>query len=105
MGVFDAISAEVMAIHRACQLISDKASLVRWCITIFSNSKSTVAWIKGSDFGNLQLVNLVYDIRQFLKSSNNFDIKFMPRDSNAFADSLAKAGSSGGVERLEWGDV
>ncbi|KAK4851967.1 hypothetical protein QYF36_019863 [Acer negundo] len=42
------------------------------------------------------------------KASLIFDgslsIKFMPRGSNSLADSLAKAGSSSQVERLEWGD-
>ncbi|KAK0596501.1 hypothetical protein LWI29_016324 [Acer saccharum] len=53
----------------------------------------------------LKLVHFLYDIRQFLKSSDGFDIKYMPRESNSFADSLAKAASSGGGDRLEWGDV
>ncbi|KAK1592575.1 hypothetical protein Q3G72_027288 [Acer saccharum] len=97
--------AEVLAIHKAYQLISEKASLVQRCITIFSDSKSAVSWIKSVDFGNLQLVHLLYDIRQFLKSLNGFDIKYMPRESNSFADSLAKAASSEGGDRLEWGDV
>ncbi|KAK2662261.1 hypothetical protein Ddye_000835 [Dipteronia dyeriana] len=69
------------------------------------DSKSVVGWIKGLDFSNLQLVHLVYDIRQFLKSSAGFDIKYMPRELNSFADNLAKAASSDGRDRLEWGDV
>ncbi|KAK2656842.1 hypothetical protein Ddye_009894 [Dipteronia dyeriana] len=53
-----------------------------------------------SDFGILQMVNFVYDIRQFLN-----DIKFMPRAFNSCADSLAKAGSHGEGDILEWGDI
>ncbi|KAK3199765.1 hypothetical protein Dsin_023180 [Dipteronia sinensis] len=89
----------------ACQLISEKVSLACRPITIITDSKSAVAWIKESEFGNLQLVYLVYDIRLFLKSSYGFDLRYMPRESNSMVDSLAKVGSSGGWDRLEWGDV
>ncbi|KAK2642974.1 hypothetical protein Ddye_024737 [Dipteronia dyeriana] len=68
VGFLDAIATELHAIHKACQLISEK----------------------GTDFGNLQLVHLVYDIRLFLKNSDKYDIRYMPRDSNAFADFLAR---------------
>ncbi|KAK3219591.1 hypothetical protein Dsin_013561 [Dipteronia sinensis] len=95
----------VYAIHNACQLISEKVSLARRPITIISDSKSVIAWIKDSEFGNLQLVHLVNDIRLFLKSSYSFDLRYMPRESNSMAESLAKAGSSGGRDRLEWEDV
>ncbi|KAK3205558.1 hypothetical protein Dsin_019604 [Dipteronia sinensis] len=105
VGVLDAFSVEVMAIHRACQLISGKSSVAWRAITIFSDSKSAVDCILGSDFGNLQLVNFVYDIRQFLNSSDGFDIKFMSRSANSSADCLAKAGSLGRRDRLEWGNV
>ncbi|KAK3205604.1 hypothetical protein Dsin_019650 [Dipteronia sinensis] len=105
VGVLDAFSAEVMAIHRACQLISGKSSVAWRAITIFSDSKSAVDCILGSDFGNLQLVNFVYDIRQFLNSSDGFDIKFMSRSANSSADCLAKAGLLGRGDRLEWGNV
>ncbi|KAK2657093.1 hypothetical protein Ddye_010145 [Dipteronia dyeriana] len=96
VGSLDAITAELYAIHKACLLIYEKESIARRRITIISYSKSAVAWVKGSEFGNLQLVHLVYDIRQFLKNSDMYDMRHMPRVSNAFTDSLAKAGSSGG---------
>ncbi|KAK3219593.1 hypothetical protein Dsin_013563 [Dipteronia sinensis] len=54
---------------------------------------------------SLYLVHLVYDIHLFLKSSDGFDLRYMPRESNSMAESLAKAGSSGGRDRLEWEDV
>ncbi|KAK2646409.1 hypothetical protein Ddye_021604 [Dipteronia dyeriana] len=105
VGSPDVVTAEVLAIHKACQLISGKVYLARRCITIFCDSKSVVAWIKDSDFGNLQLVHLVYDIHQFMKSSAGFDIMYIPWESNSFTDSLAKAASNSGRDRLEWGDV
>ncbi|KAK2653361.1 hypothetical protein Ddye_013217 [Dipteronia dyeriana] len=105
VGSLDAITAELYTIHKACLLISEKESIARRRITIISDSKAEIDWVKGSEFGNLHLVHLVYDIRQFLKNSDRYDIRYMPRVSNAFAYSLAKAGSSGGGVRVEWGDV
>ncbi|KAK2634673.1 hypothetical protein Ddye_029465 [Dipteronia dyeriana] len=59
------------------------------------------AWIKCSDFGNLRLVHLIYDIRQFLKNMPSVDIKYMPKELNSFTDSLTKAASSVSRNRLE----
>ena len=100
VGSLDAISAEMYAIHRACQLIAGNISLSHRFITIVSDSKTAVDWIKSSEFGSIQLVHLIYDIRQFLKSSVGFDIQYVPRELNSFADSLAKATYSGGSNRL-----
>ena len=105
VGWVDAISAEIYAIHRACQLLIDKQHIVGRNITIFSDSKSVVSWCNGEDFGNLNLVNLVYDIRQLIQSWNGFEIKFLPRELNSFADCLAKNSSNGCGNRLEWGDL
>ncbi|KAK1558570.1 hypothetical protein Q3G72_003986 [Acer saccharum] len=97
--------AQILAIHRACALISSSMLLLNRNITIMSDSKSVVSWINGEGFGHLSFVNLVYDIRQFLIliSMNLVSIKFTPRSSNSLADSLAKAGSRLQEERLEWG--
>ncbi|KAK3194477.1 hypothetical protein Dsin_025787 [Dipteronia sinensis] len=105
VGVMDAITAEILAIHRACQLIVGKQPLQGCLITIFSDLKTAVSWCNGEDFGSLNVVNLVYDIRQYLLSCVGFQIKFMPRESNSFADCLAKNGSSRSGDRLEWGDL
>ena len=59
--------------------------------------------INGFDFGNVHLLNWVYDIRQVLQFSDGLSIKFMPRGSNSLIDSLAKAGSNRCGDRLEWG--
>ena len=105
MGVSDATSAEIFTIHRACQLVVYNQIFGNRNITIFSDSKSVVSWCNGEDFGNLSLVNLLYNIRQILHSLDCLTIKFMPRGSNSFADCLAKNGSSCSGDRLEWGDI
>ena len=71
-------------------------------ITIFSDSKSAVAWFNGEDFRNFNLVHLVHDIRQFLLSWEGLEIIYVPRDMNSLADCLAKTGSRGHRNRLEW---
>jgi hypothetical protein len=104
VGVVDSNSAEVLAIHRACQLISSNVRLASRNIALISDSKTAVSWIKSKDFGNFKLVNLIYDIRSFLHNSIGKSIFFKPRGSNSFADSLAKGGSSRSGDRLEWSD-
>ncbi|KAK2655964.1 hypothetical protein Ddye_009016 [Dipteronia dyeriana] len=103
VGILDATSVEIPAIHRACQLVVDNQIFGNRNISIFSDSKSVVSWCKGEDFGNLRLVNFLYDIRQIIQSLKCLDIKFMPRGSNSFAYSLSKNGSSCYGDRLEWG--
>ncbi|KAK2651884.1 hypothetical protein Ddye_011740 [Dipteronia dyeriana] len=103
IGIMDLISAEVFAIHRACQIVASNLPILHRKITIFNDSSSVVSWINGDDFGNFILVGLIHDIRQFKISLANVDFKFTPRVSNSLADSLAKRGSGGFGDRLEWG--
>ena len=63
-----------------------------------------MSWCNGEDFGNLNLVNVIYDIRQLLLSWEGLEIKFLPRGLNSYADCLAKNGSNSCGDRLEWCD-
>ncbi|KAK1587159.1 hypothetical protein Q3G72_010236 [Acer saccharum] len=101
----DSNKAEILAVHRACKLISSKQCLMNRYIIIISDSKNAVSWINGDGFGLLDMVNFIFDIRQLLSSMGSLSIKFMPRGSNYLADSLAKVGSSSREECLEWGDL
>ncbi|KAK2652276.1 hypothetical protein Ddye_012132 [Dipteronia dyeriana] len=47
-----------------------------------------------------ELAHLIYNIRHFMKNMPSVGIKYMPRESNYFTDSLAKAASSGGMTRM-----
>ena len=64
-----------------------------------------VDWCKGEVCGNSSVASLVSDIRQYLSAWEGFEISFVSRNMNSFADTLAKNGSSGCKNRLEWGDV
>ncbi|KAK2654791.1 hypothetical protein Ddye_014647 [Dipteronia dyeriana] len=101
LGIKDSRTAEIHAILRACQLISSNQFLINRNITIISDSLSLVSWIKGKDFGNFELVRIMYDIRHFLQDRRGLDIEFKQRSSNSLADSLAKAGSSRCGDKLE----
>ena len=58
--------------------------------------------MNGSDFGSFKLVQFVSDVRQILQFREGLSIKFMTRESNSFADGLAKDGSGRKGERLVW---
>ena len=94
VGFVDPIVAELLAIHKACVLISTCQLLDDRNIAILSDSESVVAWINRDGFGLLSQVNLIYDIRQILRPRRSLVVKFTPRGSNLLADSLAKAGSN-----------
>ena len=105
LGIFDANSAKVYSIHRACQLIASNPQLCNRNVSIVSDSRSEIAWANGDGFGNLILVQLVYDIRDFLLKFNAVSIVFRPRGANSAADCLAKMGSSRSGDRLSWSYV
>ncbi|KAK2650615.1 hypothetical protein Ddye_018104 [Dipteronia dyeriana] len=102
IGKSDAISVELWAIHNACYLCLMKASFFGRNIQIVSDSRIAVAWVNDKDFGNLKLVQTIYDIRSMLKALSSTSIIYMPRYSNFLADSLAKRGCSldGGI--VDW---
>ncbi|KAK2655359.1 hypothetical protein Ddye_008411 [Dipteronia dyeriana] len=72
-------------------------------VIIVNNSKVAVSWYKGDDFGNINLIDLVYDIRSSISSQEGVSIKVMPRGGNSFADGLTKLGSSRSGDKLQWG--
>ncbi|KAK2646075.1 hypothetical protein Ddye_021270 [Dipteronia dyeriana] len=63
-------------------------SFFNWNITIVSDSKTTVSWIKDERFSSLKHVAMVYDIRNFLVSLKGLSIQFRPIDQDSFAGSL-----------------
>ncbi|KAK1575450.1 hypothetical protein Q3G72_005585 [Acer saccharum] len=86
--------AEIKAIHRACEIIHSNSL---WCgrnVIISSDSKTMVSWINSEDFGSLNHVHLIYDIRSWLKVLGNASVIFDPRSTNSFVDMLAKRGAT-----------
>ncbi|KAK2647555.1 hypothetical protein Ddye_015044 [Dipteronia dyeriana] len=101
-GIQDAISAELMANHKACWLVASKQVHLSYNVSIVSDSKIAVSWIHDENFGSFKHVDLLYDIRNFLLVMEGLKVRFLPRDTNSLADGLAKSGSSLVGDRVEW---
>ncbi|KAK2662495.1 hypothetical protein Ddye_001069 [Dipteronia dyeriana] len=102
MGNVDASTAELMAIHKACLLCVSKVLLSEKSILIESDSKVVLSWLKDYNFGNLALVNIIYEIRSMLCTYDNLLVSYASRDSNMVADGLAKKGLFADGECVDW---
>ncbi|KAK3222316.1 hypothetical protein Dsin_009341 [Dipteronia sinensis] len=63
LGIQDLITAEIMAIHKACDIVQSSSS---WCgrnVVISSDSMVAMSWVYSGDFGSLVHVNTIYGIR------------------------------------------
>ncbi|KAK3228043.1 hypothetical protein Dsin_007905 [Dipteronia sinensis] len=103
IGFQDSNTAELSAIHKAVELCSSVSSCVGRNLVIESDSMIAVSWINGQGIENVNLINLIYDIRSNLKLLGG-EVKFRTRSSNQFAEKLAKMGSSKNGDFIEWGD-
>ncbi|KAK2662496.1 hypothetical protein Ddye_001070 [Dipteronia dyeriana] len=68
VGAQDAIKIEMMANHKACSFCVAQGSFVGKKIDFVSDSREVVNWLNEEGFGNLNLVNLIYDIQQMIDS-------------------------------------
>ncbi|KAK1575451.1 hypothetical protein Q3G72_005601 [Acer saccharum] len=106
IGSNDSNAAEVLAILKACDLISSNPLLSGRLIEIRSDSKTAVSWILNGGFGNLKLVKEIYEIRNHMSLMGGISLSQHNRATNTFADNLAKQGarlSGDFVEWSEWG--
>ena len=102
MGVQRANYAEIMAILKACRLYVSRLDLANKEIVVVSDLKVAVSWVLDEGIGNLDNVEIIFDIRECLKVLPKMSIVFSSRASNSFADSLAKRGSTVDVDLEEW---
>ncbi|KAK2654741.1 hypothetical protein Ddye_014597 [Dipteronia dyeriana] len=102
VGKVDGSTAELMAIHKACLLYFLKGLLSRRSVLIESDSKVVLSWLKDCDFGNLALMNIIYEIRSMLHTYGNLLVSYASRDSNMVADGLAKKGLFTDGECVVW---
>ncbi|KAK3206946.1 hypothetical protein Dsin_020992 [Dipteronia sinensis] len=102
----DSNTTEILAIHKALELCVSRTELLGRDIVIASDSKVPVSWVNNSEaFGSLKHVDLIYDIKEFMKVLGGASVVFNPRHTNSCADNLAKMGSNLSGDRLEWGDL
>ena len=62
LGILDSNAAELWAVKIAVDLCLSNENLRDRNISIVSDSKVAVAWINNGDFGNINLVSVIYDI-------------------------------------------
>ena len=85
----DAISAEVLAIFKACELCAQTTELRMKTIVIVSDSKVAVAQVNGLGTVILDCDFAINEIRSFLSLLGNTSVVFNSGASNILADSLA----------------
>ena len=61
-----------------------------------------MSWVNGEDFGSVEHVNLIYDVRTLLHFHGNMRVKFRSRASNDVADYLAQRGSKNSGDICKW---
>ena len=101
----DSNTAQILAIHKACELVISNPLLLGRNIEIISDSKTAVSWIQNGGVGNLKHVNEIYDIRSYMDNVGGINISHHTRASNGFADNLAKMGARMSGDFVEWSDV
>ncbi|KAK0585061.1 hypothetical protein LWI29_022895 [Acer saccharum] len=74
-------------------------------IVFMSDSKTTVEWVNGKATESGSQEKTIRDICSWLVSFSQSGVEFCPRNSNSFADSLAKYGSVPSIKLLCWSDV
>ena len=100
VGIHDVLGAELLAILRACELVGLKGELAFNSISVISDSRNAVNWIKGTSPGCFSYDHIIDKIRRSL--GLDISVEFRSRSSNSFADTLAKKGLKAGVDELWW---
>ncbi|KAK2653310.1 hypothetical protein Ddye_013166 [Dipteronia dyeriana] len=99
VGMQDSNTAELLVIQKAYDLCASSSLL----IDTVSDSMITVSWVNNSEcYGSLQNINIFYNNRGCLQQLKGLSVIFNSRIANSLADSLAKSGSNGSEDRLEW---
>ena len=101
VGIQDIAAAEILAIAKACELLGSRTDLIRRCITIVSDSQIAVDWVKNRGVGGEGHANTVQFICSCLDSYGFTSVIHGNRNSNQFADSLARKGAAG-REEVRW---
>ena len=104
VGCQDAITAEIYAIVKACQIIGSKSELINRSIVVASDSRIAVGWISGQFKGYNNHEKVSEEIREWLVSFGQAAVEFCPRSSNSYADILARKGEEYGVDEVCWSD-
>ncbi|KAK3212280.1 hypothetical protein Dsin_016986 [Dipteronia sinensis] len=94
LGSQDSITADIMVMHKVVEIVLSNNFWNGPNMVIASDSKVAISWVNNDDFGSINHVNLIYDIRSWLKNLGNTMVVYNSRSANSFADILAKRGAS-----------
>ena len=103
VGVQDATAAEIMAIAKACELLGTRTELIGRCISIASDSKIAVDWVKSRGLANTNHMQLIQFICNSLDRLGKASVDYCLRSSNSYTDILAKKGAAG-CEEVCWSE-
>ncbi|KAK3195684.1 hypothetical protein Dsin_026994 [Dipteronia sinensis] len=78
VGIQDAITAELLAIAKACALCASNSALDGKIFCFVTDSKITVSWINSGGIGSVKQVQIIYDIRSYLNSLTQAQVVFSP---------------------------
>ncbi|KAK2636400.1 hypothetical protein Ddye_031192 [Dipteronia dyeriana] len=73
-------------------------------IKVVIDSKVVVSWVNNGGFGNVNHVDIIYNIRGCLYILDTTIVNFSSRDTNQMANGLAKMGFSKMRDFVKWGD-
>ena len=102
VGILDSVSSKLMAIARACSLCASRPELNRKKIVVVSECKLAVAWINSNGVGDWSFLQQILEIRGVINNGGQIFVEFNHRETNSFADDLAKKGAGGGDILLNW---
>ena len=105
LGILDSNVAELWAIKKAVEVCTNNPNLRHKEISVVSDSQVAVSWVNTKDFGNIELINFIYEIRSLMEEHGGLKVVFGARIFNSFADSLAKMGSNERGDFVDWIDV
>ncbi|KAK0608449.1 hypothetical protein LWI29_030724 [Acer saccharum] len=68
---------------------------------VISDCKQAVAWVNSSGVGDWEFLQMILDIRCMLGNLGQTIVEYNSRDTNSYADMLAKKGAAGD-DLLDW---
>ena len=103
IGVQDATAVEILAIAKACELLGLRPKLARRSLTIASDSKIVVDWVKNRGPANTNHTQLLQYICDSLVRFGHASVVYCSWTINSYADILAKKGDAG-CEEVCWSE-
>ncbi|KAK1581558.1 hypothetical protein Q3G72_006970 [Acer saccharum] len=85
------------------ELIWDVVGVLIWDL-VFAGI-AIVNWINSDYFRSLEHIQMVYDIRESMRTHGNISVTYCSQSSNSYADDLAKKGSNMVGDVMHWSSI